>query len=310
MKFRVEDTAIRLDVFLARESGLSRSAVKNAVENTGAEVNGTVRFKSGWELGSGDVVEFTPPEAQPLNAEAADIPVEIVYEDENYAVVNKPRGMVVHQAASYRANDTLVNALLFRLGNLSSINGVIRPGIVHRLDKDTTGLLVVAKNDEAHKNLAEQIEKKTARRIYVALTDGNFKEDRGTVDAPIGRSRRDRKKMAVAEGGRRAVTHYEVLERFGAYTLVRFELETGRTHQIRVHTAYIHHPVTGDETYGGSTALFSGGQLLHAEKLVLDDPATGERRTFECPLPEDFGEVLRKLRGGRDGEKLPPAGDR
>lgn len=296
MKYTVNDAEIRLDVFLARESGLSRSAVKNAVEKSGAEVNGVLRRKSGIDLKAGDEVSFTPPEAEPLKAEAADIPLDIVYEDDNFAVINKPRGMVVHQATSYRANDTLVNALLFRLENLSSINGVIRPGIVHRLDKDTTGLIVVAKNDEAHRSLAKQIEKKTARRIYVALTDGNFADDAGTVDAPIGRSRRDRKKMAVVEGGRRAVTHYTVLERFGSHTLVRFELETGRTHQIRVHTAYIHHPVTGDETYGGSTALFSHGQLLHAEKLVLTNPATGEQMMFEAPLPDDFLKVLKKLR--------------
>lgn len=290
------DDGVRLDVFLARESGLTRSAVKNAVEKCGAAVNGTLRFKSGYELRAGDEVEFEPPAPEPLEAEAADIPIEIIYEDENFAVINKPRGMVVHQASSYRANDTLVNALLFRLKDLSSINGVIRPGIVHRLDKDTTGLLVVAKNDEAHRSLQSQIAAKTAKRIYIALTDGNFREESGVIDAPIGRSKRDRKKMAVVEGGRRAVTHYTVLERFGRYTLVRFELETGRTHQIRVHSAHIGHPVTGDAVYGGSTALFKGGQLLHAGRLELDDPATGERKVFEAPLPEDFALVLEKLR--------------
>ena len=290
------DDGVRLDVFLARESGLTRSAVKNAVEKCGAVVNGTPRFKSGYELRAGDEVEFEPPAPEPLEAEAADIPIEIIYEDENFAVINKPRGMVVHQASSYRANDTLVNALLFRLKDLSSINGVIRPGIVHRLDKDTTGLLVVAKNDEAHRSLQSQIAAKTAKRIYIALTDGNFREESGVIDAPIGRSKRDRKKMAVVEGGRRAVTHYTVLERFGRYTLVRFELETGRTHQIRVHSAHIGHPVTGDAVYGGSTALFKGGQLLHAGRLELDDPATGERKVFEAPLPEDFALVLEKLR--------------
>lgn len=243
-------------------------------------------------------MEFTPPEPEPLSVEAADIPLDIVYEDAGFAVVNKSRGMVVHQASSYRANDTLVNALLFRLKDLSGVNGVIRPGIVHRLDKDTSGLIVVAKTDEAHRSLAEQIEKKTARRIYVAIADGNFREDSGTVDAPIGRNPRDRKKMAVVEKGRRAVTHYEVLERFGAYTLVRYELETGRTHQIRVHSAYIHHPVTGDALYGGSTALFKDGQLLHAEKLILKNPATGEEMTFTAPLPADFAAVLARLRSG------------
>lgn len=298
MKATAKDSDVgkRLDVFLSEESGLSRSAVKNAVEKTGVLLNGVLRFKSGIELKEGDVAEFTPPEPEPLTTEAADIPIDVVYEDANYAVINKARGMVVHQAASYRANDTLVNALLFRLKDLSSINGVIRPGIVHRLDKDTTGLIVVAKNDDAHRSLAKQIAEKSARRIYTALTDGNFASDSGRIDVPIARSRRDRKKMAVVEGGRRAVTDYEVLERFGDYTLVRFELETGRTHQIRVHSAYLHHPVTGDAVYGGSTALFKGGQLLHAGRLELADPATGERRVFECPLPQDFLEVLEKLR--------------
>lgn len=298
MIYTVHDDSIRLDAFLSRESGISRSAVSRALEKAGALVNGVTRTKSGHELRTGDRVEFTPPEPEPLSVEAADIPLDIVYEDAGFAVVNKPRGMVVHQASSYRASDTLVNALLFRLKDLSGVNGVIRPGIVHRLDKDTSGLIVVAKTDEAHRSLAEQIEKKTARRIYVAIADGNFREDSGTVDAPIGRNPRDRKKMAVVEKGRRAVTHYEVLERFGAYTLVRYELETGRTHQIRVHSAYIHHPVTGDALYGGSTALFKDGQLLHAEKLILKNPATGEEMTFIAPLPADFAAVLARLRSG------------
>ena len=298
MIYTVHDDSIRLDAFLSRESGISRSAVSRALEKAGALVNGVTRTKSGHELRAGDRVEFTPPEPEPLSVEAADIPLDIVYEDAGFAVVNKPRGMVVHQASSYRANDTLVNALLFRLKDLSGVNGVIRPGIVHRLDKDTSGLIVVAKTDEAHRSLAEQIEKKTARRIYVAIADGNFREDSGTVDAPIGRNPRDRKKMAVVERGKRAVTHYEVLERFCAYTLVRYELETGRTHQIRVHSAYIHHPVTGDSLYGGSTAIFKDGQLLHAEKLILKNPATGEEMTFTAPLPADFAAVLARLRSG------------
>ena len=172
---------------------------------------------------------------------------------------------------------------------------MIRPGIVHRLDKDTSGLLVVAKNDEAHKSLASQIEKKSARRIYYGLCDGNFKEDEGTVDKPIARSKKDRKKMAIDEDGRRAVTHYKVLERFGKYTLVRFELETGRTHQIRVHAASLHHPIVGDEVYGGSTVLYKNGQLLHAKELVLEHPHTHEIMHFECELPSYFQAVLKKL---------------
>lgn len=292
MKYTADLDGERLDVFLARASALSRSAVKVALEKTGALVNGVSRSKSGYELKAGDEVEFTVPEPETLDVAPADIPLEIVYEDDNFAVINKPQGMVVHQAGSYRKNDTLVNALMSRLSSLSSINGVIRPGIVHRLDKDTSGLIVVAKNDEAHKNLAAQIAAKTARRIYFGLVDGNVKEEEGTVDAPIARSRRDRKKMAVDEKGRRAVTHYKVLERYGAYTLVRFELETGRTHQIRVHAAYIHHPIVGDAIYGGSTLLYKGGQLLHAKELHLDNPATGERMVFECDLPPHFLAVL------------------
>ncbi|MEG2540431.1 MAG: RluA family pseudouridine synthase, partial [Clostridia bacterium] len=227
----------------------------------------------------------------------ADIHLDIVYEDESFAVINKPQGMVVHPACSYHKNDTLVNALLFNLSNLSGINGVIRPGIVHRLDKDTSGLIVVAKNDEAHRSLASQIEKKTARRIYFGLCDGNFKDDSGVVDAPIARSHKDRKKMAIDSLGRRAVTKYSVIERFGAYTLVRFELETGRTHQIRVHTSSVlHHSIVGDVVYGGSTALYKNGQLLHAKELILKHPVTHQEMKFECELPQYFLDILNKLR--------------
>lgn len=296
MEYKVLQDKVRLDVFLSGELGVSRSNVKTVLEKDGAFVNGAKRNKSGFELRVGDVVEFELPEPEVLDVKATDIPLDIVYQDEWFAIINKPQGMVVHQASSYKESDTLVNALLFNLDNLSGINGVIRPGIVHRLDKDTSGLIVVAKNDEAHKSLASQIEKKTARRIYFGLCDGNFKEDEGTVDAPIARSTKDRKKMAIAEGGRRAVTHYKVLERFGKYTLVRFELETGRTHQIRVHAASLHHPIVGDSVYGGSTALYKNGQLLHAKELVLTHPHTFERMTFECDLPDYFEAVLAKLR--------------
>lgn len=296
MEYIVDKDRIRLDVYLSETLGVSRSNVKTVLEKDGASVNGTKRFKSGFELKAGDVVEFELPAPEVLDVKATDIPLDIIYQDEWFAVINKPQGMVVHQATSYTHSDTLVNALLYSLDNLSGINGVIRPGIVHRLDKDTSGLIVVAKNDEAHKSLASQIEKKTARRIYYGLCDGNFKEDEGTVDAPIARSKRDRKKMAIVEGGRRAVTHFKVLERFGAYTLVRFELETGRTHQIRVHAASLHHPIVGDSVYGGSTKLYDNGQLLHAKELVLSHPHTGERMTFECKLPDYFEAVLKKLR--------------
>ena len=293
----VANEQIRLDVFLAKETGASRSNIKTVVESDGVFVNGVLRKKSGFELKEGDQVEFTLPEPKTLDVEPnSEIKLNIVYEDEHFAVINKPQGMVVHPASSYQKNDTLVNALLADLDKLSSINGVIRPGIVHRLDKDTSGLIVVAKTDEAHKSLASQIEKKTARRIYFGLCDGNFKEDNGTIDAPIARNKRDRKKMGIDPDGRRAVTHYTVLERFGKYTLVRFELETGRTHQIRVHSSHIHHPIVGDEVYGGSTALYKNGQLLHARQLVLTHPISGERMTFEAELPDYFENVLEKLR--------------
>ena len=291
----VDKDNVRLDVFVSSEWGVSRSNAKTVIEKDGALVNGVKRQKSGFELKKGDVVDFEVPKPEALEVKAENIPLDIVYEDEYMAVVNKPQGMVVHQASSYKKNDTLVNALLYNLDSLSGINGVIRPGIVHRLDKDTSGLLVVAKNDEAHKSLASQIEKKTACRIYYGLCDGNFKEDEGTVDKPIARSKKDRKKMAIDSSGRRAVTHYKVLKRYGQYTLVRFELETGRTHQIRVHAASLHHPIVGDEVYGGSTALYNHGQLLHAKELVLKHPHTDEIMRFECELPQYFQAVLRKL---------------
>lgn len=296
MECIVDKPSVRLDVFISEKWEISRSNAKTVLEKDGAFVNGELRKKSGFELKSGDKVEFELPEPKTLDVEPCEIVLDIVYEDGDFAVINKPQGMVVHQASSYTKNDTLVNALLYNLDSLSSINGVIRPGIVHRLDKDTSGLIVVAKNDEAHKSLASQIEKKTARRIYLGLCDGNFKEDEGVVDKPIARSKRDRKKMAIDQGGRRAVTHYKVLERFGKYTLVRFELETGRTHQIRVHASSLHHPIVGDEVYGGSTVLYKSGQLLHATELVLEHPHTGEKMSFHAPLPEYFERVLDKLR--------------
>ena len=295
-QYTVNETS-RIDAFLAKETGLSRSNLKTVIESDGVLVNGVLRKKSGFEVKEGDIVDLVLPEPKALDVEPnSDIKLDIVFEDEHFAVINKPQGMVVHPASSYTKNDTLVNALLADLDRLSSINGVIRPGIVHRLDKDTSGLIVVAKTDEAHKSLASQIEKKTARRIYYGLCDGNFKEDTGTIDAPIARNKRDRKKMGIDPDGRRAVTHYKVLERFGKYTLVRFELETGRTHQIRVHASYIHHPIVGDEVYGGSTNLYKKGQLLHARQLVLMHPITKEIVEFEAELPEYYIAVLEKLR--------------
>lgn len=294
---KIADEAMRLDIFVAKEWGISRSAAKNAIDGGLVLVNGAHPAKAGLELKAGDSVDFDPPPPKLLEVKAADIPLDIRYEDEYFAVINKPQGMVVHQAASYTSNDTLVNALLYRLDSLSSINGVVRPGIVHRLDKDTSGLIVVAKNDEAHRSLSSQIAKKTARRQYFGLCDGTFKETVGTINAPIARCKWDRKRMAIDESGRYAVTHYRVITQFKNCALVLFELETGRTHQIRVHAASIHHPIVGDRLYGGSTELYDGGQLLHAAILTLDHPKTGERMRFTCPLPPHFRAVLKKLRG-------------
>ncbi|MDD4839104.1 MAG: RluA family pseudouridine synthase [Clostridia bacterium] len=292
----VEVEKIRLDSFLSGVFDISRSLVKNILEKDGALVNGVLKNKSGFELKSGDIVEFTVPDAVELDLAPANIPLDIVFQDEYFCVINKPQGMVVHPATSYREGDTLVNALLFNLDNLSAINGVIRPGIVHRLDKNTSGLIVVAKNDMAHKSLASQIEKKTARRIYVGIVDGNIKEDEGDVDQPIGRNKRDRKKMAVVDDGRNASTHYKVLERFSAYTYAQFELKTGRTHQIRVHMKFLHHPIVGDEVYGGSQILAKNAQFLHATRLILRHPATNEEMTFDAPIPPKFQNTLDKLR--------------
>lgn len=284
----------RVDVYLAEKLGFTRSRIKNLIESGNVTYNGRTVDKCGVKLSKGEVI-VTVEEPVQVTAEPQNLPVEIVYQDGDIAVINKAQGMVTHPCAG-TPDGTLVNALMYHIRDLSAINGVLRPGIVHRLDKDTSGLLVVAKNNAAHLSLAEQIEKKTAGRYYVALVCGNIKEDEGTIDAPIARSVRDRKKMAVDENGRRAVTHYKVRERFGDYTLVEFKLETGRTHQIRVHAKYINHPVVGDVTYGKKDSFGLNGQLLHAYKLTLTHPTTGERMTFEADLPDYFKRVLDKLR--------------
>lgn len=286
-----EDKGERLDRFLQKNlSDVSRSRIKTIIEEGGATINGKTE-KAGASLKENDKVAFSLPEPKNLSLEPENIPVEIVYEDDDIAVINKPQGMVVHPASGSE-NGTLVNALLYKLSSLSTINGVVRPGIVHRLDKDTSGLLVVAKNDEAHKNLQAQIQKKDAKRFYVALLDGNVKEDEGVINQPVGRSHTDRKKMAVVSDGRNAETHFKVLKRFSRYTFCEFELKTGRTHQIRVHAKFMHHPVVGDPVYGGSNEFRLNGQLLHAYKLVLSHPRTNETMTFEAPLPDYFKAVL------------------
>lgn len=295
--FTVEDGPSRLDIFLSEALSVTRSAAKKLIENDFVTVNGKIA-KASREVSSGDLVEAQIPAPQKLDLTPQDIPLDIVYEDEDIAVINKPQGLTVH-AGNGHLSGTLVNALLYRLKNLSSINGVVRPGIVHRIDKDTSGLLVVAKNDAAHLSLSEQIAEKTCSREYLALCDGIFKEDRGRVETYIGRCPSDRIKMAVVPQGKGkyAATNYEVVRRYAAgYTLVRFCLETGRTHQIRVHCRYLGHPITGDPVYGSKKQKFNlNGQLLHAFRLTLTHPRTGERMTFEAPLPDYFEAVLDKL---------------
>ena len=292
----IEEKGERLDTFLAQSiENITRSRVKNSIEKGLVKVNNHEQKKSGYTLKEGDVVEIMFEEATTLSAVAQDLPIDILYQDEDFLVINKAQGMVTHPATG-SPDGTLVNALLYHVKDLSGINGVLRPGIVHRLDKDTSGLIMVAKNDSAHLSLSKQIAEKSAKRYYIALVDGNIKEDSGIIEQPIARHRIDRKKMAIDKEGRYAKTAFKVLERFQKYTLVEYELFTGRTHQIRVHSSFIHHPVVGDSVYGGSNKFGLAGQLLHAFKLVLAHPRTGEIMTFEAKIPDYFETVLNKLR--------------
>ena len=294
----------RLDAFLSRGSGLTRSAAQKLIEQGQVTLNGRPGRKND-RLNPGDRVEFAIPEAKPVDIPARDIPLDIVYEDADVLVINKPKGLVVHPAAGHQ-EDTLVNGLLYaKGGSLSGINGELRPGIVHRIDKDTSGLLAVAKNDLAHTVLASQLKDHTMARTYDAIVCGSFREDTGTVDAPIGRHPTDRKKMCVTQrNSKPAVTHWEVVERFRGYTHIRCKLETGRTHQIRVHMAYIGHPLLGDTVYGHKKAeLGQDSQCLHASALCFRHPRDGRPVMVFAPLPEYFQEVLEKLRkmGPADG---------
>ena len=292
-----EDASKRIDIYLQEELDLTRSYIKTLVEKQNIKVNDVVVKKAGYILKDKDVISITIPEAEILNLEPENIPIDIIYEDDDFAVINKPQGLVVHPAPG-SLNHTLVNALMYHLKNLSDINGVIRPGIVHRLDKDTSGLLVIAKNNAAHLNLQEQIAEKSAKRFYQAIVDGVVTKDEGVINTLIDRSKKDRKMMAVSnDTGRVAITHYKVLERFPKYTYMEYELKTGRTHQIRVHSKFINHPIVGDSVYGGSNKFNLNGQLLHAYKLQLKHPRTGEEMEFLAPLPDYFEDVLRKLRG-------------
>ena len=287
----------RLDRFLAgRELEVSRSHIQKLIESGCVLVNGRTA-KANAKLREGDAVETELPEAREMEILPEDIPLDILYEDSDVIVINKARGMVVHPAAG-AADGTLVNALLHHCEDLSGINGVIRPGIVHRLDKDTSGVMMVAKNDRAHVDLAEQIREKTAQRIYRAIVCGTIAEDRGEIRAPIGRHPTERKKMAVVPGGKEATTLFRVVERFPAHTLVECRLKTGRTHQIRVHMAYIGHPLLGDPKYGRKTPDIAG-QALHSCELSFTHPRTKERMTFAAEMPEDMKAILHALRRGR-----------
>lgn len=273
-------------------SDYSRSQIKQLLDGGNITVNGKTE-KAKYKVKSGDVIRLEEPETKTLELRPENIPLDIVYEDDDVIVINKPQGMVVHPAPGHDEH-TLVNALLYHCP-LSTINGTFRPGIVHRIDKDTSGLLMVAKNDKAHRSLAKQLKDKTNIREYVALVHGRIAEDEGTINAPIGRSLKDRKKQAVVKDGRNAVTHFKVLKRYRDYTFVKCILETGRTHQIRVHMKYIGHPLVGDPLYGPKKTIKGNGQFLHAGKLGFVHPTTGKLLIFEAPLPKIFQECLEKL---------------
>lgn len=285
----------RIDKYLSSVfEGQSRSYLQGLIEKGNVLVNNK-NVKSNYKLKVFDEIVVTLPEPLELKVEAEDIPLDIIYEDKDVIVVNKPQGMVVHPAPG-NYNGTLVNALLYYCKDLSSINGIIRPGIVHRIDKDTTGILVVAKNDKAHNFLSDQLRDHSMKREYFALVEGRIKEDNGVIDKPLGRNKKDRLKIGIVPDGRRAVTHYEVLERFNSTTLIKCVLETGRTHQIRVHMASIGHPLVGDPLYGFKKQKFKlEGQMLHAKTLGFIHPTTKEYMEFTSELPGDFKKLLEKL---------------
>lgn len=294
MEVVVKVAGARLDKALADLTELSRAQANESIKAGEVLVNGKA-VKAKYAVKEGDVISYQVPEEEVLEYVAEDIPLDIVYEDEDVAVVNKPQGMVVHPSAGH-STGTLVNALMYHIKDLSSINGVVRPGIVHRIDKDTSGLLMIAKNDKAHNALASELKDQKSLRKYLAIVHGNLPNDRGIIEAPIGRSDKDRKKQAVTAKGKPALTRFHVLERFGDYTLVELTLETGRTHQIRVHMAYIGHPVAGDPAYGPRKTLKGNGQFLHAQTLGFTHPRTGELVQFTAEAPEIFQETLEQLR--------------
>lgn len=294
-----EDAGQRLDIYLAMKLDVSRSNMQKLLED-GRVVRGTKVLKANYKVRAVDEFAVALPEPEPLEIQPENIPLDIIFEDEDVVVINKKRGMVVHPAPG-NYTGTLVNALLYHCQNLSGINNVIRPGIVHRLDKDTSGIMIVAKNDAAHISLSEQIQSKTARRSYIAIVRGNVKDDSGTVSAQIARDKNDRKKMSVVQsGGRDAATDYEVLERFGRFTIVRCRLRTGRTHQIRVHMEYLGYPLVGDPKYSPMKVPFAiNGQALHSQVFEFTHPRTGERLHFETVIPEDMQKIITRLRNGQ-----------
>ncbi|MTT32034.1 RluA family pseudouridine synthase [Terrilactibacillus sp. BCM23-1] len=293
---REDEQGERLDKWVSQTlPDQSRSRIQELIKTNCIKVNGK-SVKPNYRISPNDEIMITIVDPEPLDVIPEDIPLDIVYEDASVLVVNKPRGMVVHPAPGH-PNGTLVNALMYHCKDLSGINGVLRPGIVHRIDKDTSGLIMIAKNDEAHHSLVEQLKAKTTHRIYKAIVHGVITHDEGTIDAPIGRAESDRKKMAVTKlHSREAVTHFDVEERFDGYTYVSCKLETGRTHQIRVHMAYIGHPVAGDPKYGPKKTLGIKGQALHAAELGFVHPVSKEKMIFKAPLPKDMEKELKKLR--------------
>lgn len=297
LKITEENNGERIDKYLSTViEGKTRSFIQGLIADKAVTVNGKI-IKSNYKLKSNDEIVIILPEPTELDVKAENIDLNIVYEDSDVIVINKPKNMVVHPAPG-NYTGTLVNGLLYHCKDLSGINGVIRPGIVHRIDKDTTGILVIAKNDEAHNSLAKQFKDHSIKREYYALVEGRFSKESGTIDKPLGRNKKDRLKMDIVEDGRRAVTHYEVLEQYDkGVSLIKCTLETGRTHQIRVHMAFIGHPLVGDQTYGYKKQKFKiEGQALHAKTLGFIHPTTGEYIEFTSDLPEYFEELIKKLR--------------
>ncbi len=295
-----EDDSERLDAYIAKElDEVSRSYIQKLIKDGVVSVNGKL-MKASYLVKEGDFIQVDLPDPKKLEIIPEDLPIEIVYEDMDLVIINKSQDMVVHPAPG-NYTGTLVNALLFHIDSLSSINGIIRPGIVHRLDKDTSGMLIVAKNDKAHRILSEELKARKVKRVYTALVHGSFSNDEGTIDAPIGRHANDRKKMTVTnKNSKEAITHYKVLSRYDKYTLIEVRLETGRTHQIRVHMSHINHPVVGDPVYCKNKDEFRlGKQMLHATKLAFNHPSTGKYMKFEIDLPEYFSNIIKVLENKR-----------